>query len=57
MIEKKETQEKLDVITKRFDAADSYLSKLFENDKELKIAIQKLSLPQSVKTSGFGNLR
>lgn len=53
---KKDVFEKLEAHKKGFENVDSYIKKLFENDKEMVSQIQKIQLPQSVKNQGFGRM-
>ncbi len=53
---KKDILEKLETHKKGFENVDSFIKKLFENDKELSTAIQKVQLPQTIKNQGFGRM-
>lgn len=52
----KDVLEKLETHRKGFENVDSFITKLFANDKELTTAIQKIQLPQTVKNNGFGRM-
>jgi len=53
---KKDVFEKLEVHRKGFENVDSYIKKLFENDKEMVSQIQKIQLPQNVKSGAFSRM-